>query len=759
VEPQVLLWFSAVLALSFLWLATAGLIRNERREVDRHAALAVQELADTYQAQVLRAVHEIDLTLQLLRYAHEQEGEAAMATLEDRSLLAGQQLFTVTLQNAQGQLIGSNRGQAQPPPATGLQWQPTGPQADALQVSTPWRDETGGTWWVAFRRALSSSDGRALGHANVAVESDFFVSAYETGLLGARGFLGLVNREGRVLAWRRGDEARIERPPLEAAVLRALALESESRDGRQTEPDSQVRVVDGESSYVAARGLYGLPMTVMVGVSVDEQRATSDEARRRYLWVAGLLSVAVLCVVALLARMSWLTQRHRQTEAQASLAHARQVEYLAYHDGLTGLCNRGQFSRLLEREVAQARQQSGALTLLFLDLDRFKLINDTLGHDVGDALLKTVAQRLLACVRTSDVVARLGGDEFVVMLPQADDEAQVAQLARRIIHALAQPCQLLGHELGITVSIGISRYPRDGLDEQTLTKHADIAMYQAKQAGRNSFQFYAAAQSEQTLERMALESALRGALSRQELRVHYQARRELAGASISGAEALLRWQHPDLGLLPAAKFLSLAEETGLIVPMGRWVLRQVCEQHLAWRQQGLAPVRVAVHLSPRQFVDDALLNDVQAALRENEMDPQWLELEIPETVLMADVERHLLRLQQLKRLGVRIAIDNFGIGYASLAILRRASLDAVKIDRSLIRDVALGEADQRVPAAIIAMAHSLSLTVVAKGVENEGQANFLRVHDCNELQGHYFMAPLPAREFEALLQDQASLML
>jgi diguanylate cyclase (GGDEF)-like protein len=389
----------------------------------------------------------------------------------------------------------------------------------------------------------------------------------------------------------------------------------------------------------------------------------------------------------------------------------------------------------------------------FLDLDRFKQINDSLGHEAGDQLLQEVAGRLRGCVRESDTVARLGGDEFVVLLPEVgrDDAALVA---REILAVVARPFALLGQELRVTVSIGISSYPEDGLDEQTLTKNADIAMYQAKEGGKNSFQFYAVARTVNTLERLTLEASLRHALVREEFHLLYQAKRDIVSGRVTGMEALLRWQHPDLGMVAPQRFLAVAEESGLIVPIGRWVLKTACLQNVAWQRRGVPPLCMAVNLTARQFYDEALIPDVRAVLESTGMEPQLLELEFTEALLIHRVDDTLRILTALKALRIRIAIDNLGAGYSSLATLQRFPLDTIKIDRSLIRDIT-GPADETGLAnAIIAIGKSLSLTVVAQGVETRDQAEYLRTHACDELQGFYFERPLPAEESAKLLLGQ-----
>jgi EAL domain-containing protein (putative c-di-GMP-specific phosphodiesterase class I) len=350
----------------------------------------------------------------------------------------------------------------------------------------------------------------------------------------------------------------------------------------------------------------------------------------------------------------------------------------------------------------------------------------------------------------------LGGDEFVLLLPALGDAKYAATVAQKILAVIAGPFTLIGHEFRITTSIGISTFPQDGLDEQTLTKNADIAMYQAKEEGKNNFQFYSERLNANSLERLSLESSLRHALERGEFRLHYQAKRDIVSGRITGMEALLRWQHPDLGTVAPMQFIPIAEETGLIVPIGKWVLRTACLQNVKWQNEGLPRLSIAVNLTARQFTDERLLADVAAILTATGMDPHLLELEITESMLIHNVEDTRRILTGLKAIGIRIAIDDFGTGYTSLATLQRFPLDTIKIDRSLIRDIAGSTEDTGLADAIIAMGKSLSLTVVAQGVETKDQAEFLRTHACDELQGFYFKRPLPADQFTRLLEAQAT---
>ena len=444
-----------------------------------------------------------------------------------------------------------------------------------------------------------------------------------------------------------------------------------------------------------------------------------------------------------------ITERKRAEE---------QITMLAYHDALTGLPNRLLFNDRLSLAVAQAHRQKQKLAVLFLDLDRFKIINDSLGHNVGDRMLEEIALRLLGCLREADTVARLGGDEFILLLPGIQRPVEVARLAEKILQALREPKVVNGHELFVTASMGIALYPEDGHDAETLIQNADTAMYRAKEQGRNHYQLYTPAMNTRARERLALENSLRKALAQGELRVHYQPLLDLASGRIYGVEALLRWEHPDSRtMVPAADFISLAELTGLIVPIGPFVLQTACAQARAWQKQGHPDLRVSVNLSARQFQQPDLVSQVTTALRETGLDPRSLDLEITESIFMQNADGTVQTLQQLKQLGVRISIDDFGIGYSSLSFLKRLPIDALKIDRSFVRNLPNDLDDAAIAAAVISLAHTLHLQVVAEGVETVEQRAFLTARGCDRMQGHLFSHPVAAAECEEFLaRERAS---
>jgi diguanylate cyclase (GGDEF)-like protein len=746
-EPQILFPFLALILLAVIWGTTLGVLRVKRADAEHSAALSSRELVDTYEAQVVRALREIDQTLNLIRFWPERHASRqTLADLKTKGLLPPDLLFTVSIADAQGTILESTRPSATQNVAEQDYFRAQR-ERDAFFIGQLPRGPTGEAK-LQFSRRLDAADGSFDGVVIVAVDADYFVSGYESAKLGEHGVLGMLGADGLFRVRRTGD-----------AVFSGDAVDYSSI-ADEADADADVTISrspwDGMRRWVGARELYGFPLAILVGLSVDEQMAGAQRQTRTFIWWAALGSALVVLLTSLLGRMSWHLARSRSRESEAKLAHAQQVEYLAFHDGLTGLPNRGLFSKLLSQHINEARRYERRLAVAFLDLDRFKQINDTLGHEAGDQLLQEVATRLKGCVRDSDTVARLGGDEFVVLLPELHDEQHAAIVAQKILTATAKPFTLLAQEFRVTASIGISIYPQDGLDEQTLKKNADIAMYQAKAEGKNNFQFYSAKLNANSLERLTLESSLRHALERNEFRLYYQAKREIASGRITGMEALLRWEHPDLGTVAPMQFIPVAEETGLILPIGRWVLKTACSQCVAWQALGLPPLSIAVNLTTRQFRDEQLLTDVTSILEATGMDPRLLEIEVHESLLIHDVENTRRILTRLKTLGIRIAVDDFGTGYSSLAMLQKFPLDTIKIDRSITREFVGKTGNTQLADAIIAMGKSLSLTVVAQGVETREQAELLRMHACDELQGFYFKRPLPADQFTQLLMAQSS---
>ena len=435
-----------------------------------------------------------------------------------------------------------------------------------------------------------------------------------------------------------------------------------------------------------------------------------------------------------------------------------QLEHQANYDALTGLPNRNLLYDRLRQSVYSQRHPH-PMAVVFIDLDHFKFVNDSLGHGTGDKLLKAMADRLRAVLREGDTVARLGGDEFVVILNDQSNEEVIFRAVQRMSASVSEPLVLDGKELYVTCSAGISLYPQDGPDVETLLRNADAAMYRAKDHGRNNFQFYTSEMNERINERLTLENALRRATERKELQLHYQQRVDLRTGAIIGAEALVRWVHPDWGLVRPARFIPLAEETGLIVPIGEFVLREACRQVRAWLDSGLKPGVVSVNLSARQFRQEGLVRLVSRVLEETGVDPAHLEMELTESTVMHNVEAAIATLQGLKSLGISLSVDDFGTGYSSLAYLRNLPIDKLKIDRSFVRDIGTREGTEGseegvLAQAIISLGHNLHLQVVAEGAETDAQVRFLKRHKCDEVQGFYYGEPV-APEAHALLLARA----
>lgn len=437
-----------------------------------------------------------------------------------------------------------------------------------------------------------------------------------------------------------------------------------------------------------------------------------------------------------------------------SIQAQERLHHLAHHDALTGLPNRVLFVERLKHALQRANHRKRAVAVMFLDMDRFKMVNDTLGHEAGDRLLQAMAARLLACVREGDTIARFGGDEFAGLLNDVASPEDVAPIVGKFLEALAPPFVIDGHELFVGGSIGVSLYPDDGTDPQTLMKNADTAMYSAKQRGGNSSEFYYAGMNENALARLSLETGLRHALDRQEFSVQYQPQIDLKNGEVVGFEALLRWDRPDGGPVSPKVFIPILEETGLIVAVGEWMLRTACEQHRAWRAAGLPPLRMAVNISSRQFEGGDLTETLRRVLQDAAMPAEFLELEITESILMKNAARDMEALQTLNALGMRFAIDDFGTGYSSLTYLKRFPIDILKIDKAFVRDITDNGDDAAIVRAIITMAQSLGIQALAEGVETREQVEFLRHQGCDLIQGYYFSPPLSASEAERFLVEK-----
>lgn len=432
------------------------------------------------------------------------------------------------------------------------------------------------------------------------------------------------------------------------------------------------------------------------------------------------------------------------------------IDYQASHDSLTGLPNRKMFSDLLSNSLINASRRQGKASVMFLDLDRFNKINDILGHDVGDRLLQATAQRLTTCFREYNIIARWGGDEFTILLPYLNSTDYAAKVAQKILDIFKQPFMIDNHYLHITCSIGIAIYPENGQDSDTLIKNADVALYNVKRNGRNSYIFYSPNINAEDSELLILENRLHYAWDRGEILLYYQPRVNITTGKITGIEALVRWQSPELGFVPPGKFIPIAEETGLIVPLGEWILYKACTEMKAWIDRGLSDIRVAVNLSARQFQQSDLVPIVTQTLKRTGLDAKFLELEITETIAMQDIKYTKEKLHQLSDMGIHISMDDFGTGYSSLSYLKQFPLHSLKIDRSFVKDITFDPCDLAIASAIVALGKGLNINVVAEGVETEAQLEYLRQLGCAEIQGYFFSPPLPAKDTIKLLKEHQS---
>jgi diguanylate cyclase (GGDEF)-like protein/PAS domain S-box-containing protein len=869
-EPWVLFPVLAVLFLGVIWGMTWSLVRAERNAAQAAAAVSTGELADTYEAQVLRALREIDQTLRFVKYAYEgNDGRLDLAALKAKGLLLPDLLFIVSIADANGSVLASTRP-LRTPSVAGQDYFEALRVSDGMAMGRALRSELDNEWTLRFSRALRARDGKFAGAVIVSVAASYFVSGYEPARLGNAGVLALAGADGAFRVRRSGEEVNFGGRVDYAAFMR----------GADQAPAPPLdNPWDGVRRLTVARELFEFPAAVITGLSLEEQLAPVEERARTYALRAALASFAVLLF---LGGLGWLsaqlgrvrresqaalslrnraiesslnaivildaTDRHHPIEyvnpafermtgyasaevigrqltllagpetAQAGrleieralrektdghtvaksyrrdgsffwndfhVAPVRderggvthyvgvmndvteakdyeaQLAHQASYDALTDLANRNLLQDRLTQAIAQARRNTAPVAAVFLDVDHFKLVNDSFGHTVGDEMLRIVARRLRSSVRESDTVARLGGDEFVLVLPGkaagSAFEADITALMDKLLSQMSQPLTLGDREVRPTCSIGVAVFPQDGEDADTLLRNADAAMYRAKELGRNRFQFFTADVHERIRRRVELESSLRQALERDEFELHYQPQVGLRGGEVIGVEALLRWRHPERGMVYPGQFIGFAEETGLIVPIGRWVLEEACRQNKAWQDAGLPPIPVAVNMSARQCEQPDMHEVVAAILKETKLAPEYLELEITESISMADPDQSVPLMQRLKDTGVQLSIDDFGTGFSNLSYLRRFPVDRLKIDLSFVREITSDPGSLAISEAIITMSHSLNLQVVAEGVETVGQLELLNDRHCDFIQGFLFSPPLTAAEFARLMREDRRL--
>jgi diguanylate cyclase (GGDEF)-like protein len=616
-------------------------------------------------------------------------------------------------------------------------------KSDGLYIGQPIIGRILGVPVLPISRRVEAEDGTFLGVIAVLISPSALTNLPKSIDLGPRGIMTLTGLDNVIRARFAADS-----PDGTKGIGTSIAGGPRPTVIAEGAQGGFVRasVVDGITRLYTYDRVGSYPLVVTVGLERDQQLAG---------WHALATMIAAMAFGAtlLLSGLAAYLVRRIFRDATTARAAAEEITHTAEHDFLTGLPNRLLLNDRIGQAIASAQRHRTEVALLFLDLDGFKHINDSLGHPIGDKLLQSVAKRLVACVRGADTVSRQGGDEFVALLAEVQHPEDAAVLARKMLQAVAEAHPIDRHDLHITTSIGVSVYPDDGLDAETLIKNADTAMYQAKANGRHGYQFFTPAMNVRAVERQAIEEGLRRALERREFALCYQPKVDLKTGAITGAEALLRWRHPTRGLVPPEQFIPVAEDCGLILPISAWVLRAACDQARAWVDAGLPPTTMAVNVSAMEFRDENFLENLFAILSETGLDPRFLELELTETLLMKHAESAAAILRSLREKGVQVAMDDFGTGYSSLGYLRKFPLDALKIDQSFIRRINTAGGDAPIVTAVIAMARSLKLRVVAEGVETLQELEFLQAHECDEAQGFYFSRPVPPEQFARLLRS------
>jgi diguanylate cyclase (GGDEF)-like protein len=607
----------------------------------------------------------------------------------------------------------------------------------ALRIGTPLASKVDGRQVIHFTRRIEKPNGGFGGVAVMAVNPDYFTDFYHQISLGRDGVILLAGLDGIVRARRSNGEISSGVDIGHGRLFKEL----------KTFPRGHFMsrgLNDGIYRYVSYRSVPGYPLVVALGTSTEESLAAFAERKENYL-IGSTVGTLLIGLFTTGLIYFWAKQRRVRVLAEAKLL------YQAHYDALTDLPNRALLHDRLSQCVIHARRRGLEVGVLFIDLDRFKPVNDTLGHAIGDALLRQVAERLRNCVRSEDTVARMGGDEFVVVLAEISEPSDASTVARKVTEAMVAPFDVGNNEVFVTASIGIATFPSGGNDAQTLISNADAAMFEAKEAGRNTHKVYTPQMNERAMDQLVMERDLRRALERKEFLLHYQPKLDLKTGRICGLEALIRWQRPGKGLIPPSQFIPILEDTGLIVPVGEWVIGAACAQLREWNDEGIEVQSVAVNLSAKQFLHHGICQSIERALLKHRIAPHLLAVEITETAAMKDPQKVAAILRELRSQGLKISLDDFGTGYSSLGYLKNFPVDALKLDRSFVSGLPTNSDDVAIARAVIGVAHSMGLRVVAEGVETHAQRGFLADHGCDEIQGYLLSRPLPASECRTFL--------
>jgi diguanylate cyclase (GGDEF)-like protein len=723
-----------------LWVKINIDIQNERRAAIHAATSDMENLVRGYEQYTLRTLRHYDEVTRFLKFQYETRGGIVdFKDFVERGLLPSDALILVSIANEKGELIASTS--AAPFGKVSIRDREhfqVHVAADSHQmfISKPVVGRLSKKETLQLTRRLNHPDGTFAGVVVVSGQPSSFTDFYNKADFGKDGMVSLLGTDGAYRAIRIGDSTKSN---ITVNFPNTLALYAAAR---KSGTPAVITAIDAIPRISASRQLHDYPILVSVGISMPEVlREVNLAAATYYRWaiatscfIAGFLVLTALLAFKLINRQA----------------------YLAGHDPLTQLPNRMLFLRSLQHEISRFQENNGGTGVLFIDLDNFKNVNDSLGHEMGDALLCAVAERLRASVRKTDTVFRLGGDEFTVILKNIIDDELAVVASKRILAGLEQPFFIDGRRLSIGASVGISRHPLDGNSTSELLKHADIAMYQAKTQERGAYRFFSARLSSEVADRLALEQSIREGIARQEFFLVYQPKIDLKSERIVGFEALLRWQHPSKGIVLPGEFIPAAEATGLILPLGRLALEMACEQMQGWQKAGLGWIPVAVNVSAQQFKRGQLVDEIVATLKEHGVPPCTLEVELTESLVMEDPTEAEVMLLALKAIGIKVSIDDFGTGHSSLASLTRFSVDYLKIDRSFIQNSPEQTHSADIVRAVIALAKSFNLQVIAEGVETSAQLDMLKALSCDMAQGYFYSMPVMAKEVPGLLSRFSS---